>query len=191
MRWADPSSRSATLAALAPGYGARVTGQVAGLALTVVAGPAPSRALQDAVGYARDHNALVIAAAGNEGGERPTYPAGTPGVLAVAHTTPADELAAGASHGWHVSLVAPGTGIAAAKAGGGRGGGGGSSLAAPHVAGVAALVMSAYPAWSADQVRARLLATADDLGPPGVDVGFGHGRVNARRALAGAPAASL
>ncbi len=151
-----------------------------------MAGPTPSRALQDAVAYARARGALVIAAAGNGGGEAPSYPAGTPGTLAVGATDPDDALDAGSSHGWHVGLVAPGRDIRTAVPGGGWGGGGGTSLAAPHVAGVAALVMSAFPSWTADQVRARLIATADDLGAPGEDPVYGHGRLNARRAVAGA-----
>lgn len=151
-----------------------------------MAGPTPSRAMQDAVAYARTRGALVVAAAGNDGSEDPSYPAATPGVLAVGSTAPDDTLDPGSSHGWHVGLVAPGVDVRTALPGGRWDGGDGTSLAAPHVTGVAALVMSAYPSWTADQVRARLLATADDLGAPGEDQLFGHGRINARRALAGA-----
>jgi subtilisin family serine protease len=59
----------------------------------------------------------------------------------------------------------------------------GTSMASPHAAGVAALVLSRDPARSPDEVRAILRASSDDLGTPGWDPVFGHGRINARRAV--------
>lgn len=59
----------------------------------------------------------------------------------------------------------------------------GTSMAAPIVSGVAALVKSAHPEMSPGAVVARLIKTADDLGIPGRDAEFGHGRVNAEHAL--------
>jgi subtilisin family serine protease len=60
----------------------------------------------------------------------------------------------------------------------------GTSAAAPHVAGVAALVIGAHGGrMNPDAVEAILRATADDLGKPGVDDDYGHGRVNAARAV--------
>jgi subtilisin family serine protease len=61
----------------------------------------------------------------------------------------------------------------------------GTSAAAPHVAGVAALVIGAHGGqMNPDAVEAILRASADDLGQPGVDDFYGHGRVNAARAVA-------
>jgi subtilisin family serine protease len=60
----------------------------------------------------------------------------------------------------------------------------GTSSAAPHVAGVAALIIGANGGdMHPDQVRAILMGTADDLGKPGKDEHYGHGRVNALRAV--------
>jgi hypothetical protein len=59
----------------------------------------------------------------------------------------------------------------------------GTSLAAPIVAGVAALVFSANPTLTPAEVEGILKDTALDLGPAGRDAGFGHGRVNAYRAV--------
>lgn len=56
-------------------------------------------------------------------------------------------------------------------------------MAAPHVAGVAGLVWSMRPAFTADQVCERLLRTAADLGPPGRDDVYGYGRVDAYAAV--------
>jgi pSer/pThr/pTyr-binding forkhead associated (FHA) protein/subtilisin family serine protease len=53
----------------------------------------------------------------------------------------------------------------------------GTSASTPHVAGAAALVWSAFPDYSAAQVRDYLQGHALDLGPPGPDNGFGHGRL--------------
>jgi subtilisin family serine protease len=63
----------------------------------------------------------------------------------------------------------------------------GTSMASPHAAGVAALVLSKNPTLSPDQVRTILRASAEDLGVPGWDPLFGYGRVNARRAVEGTP----
>lgn len=60
----------------------------------------------------------------------------------------------------------------------------GSRPAAAHAAAVAALIASRYHGHlNGYFVRQKLLATADDVGDPGVDPYFGHGRVNARRAV--------
>ncbi len=61
----------------------------------------------------------------------------------------------------------------------------GTSMATPHVAGVAALVIGAHGGqMHPDAVEAILRASADDLGKPGVDDFYGSGRVNAARAVA-------
>jgi serine protease len=59
----------------------------------------------------------------------------------------------------------------------------GTSMASPHAAGVAALVLSKNPMLLPEQVRAILRNSADDLGAPGWDPVFGAGRVNALRAV--------
>jgi subtilisin family serine protease len=59
----------------------------------------------------------------------------------------------------------------------------GTSMAAPHVAGTAALVWSTNPTLTRDQVESILFETADDLGAPGRDDRYGYGRLNASRAV--------
>ena len=58
----------------------------------------------------------------------------------------------------------------------------GTSAAAPHVSGLAALLVERYGA-SPGQIRTVLQQTADDLGKPGVDPRYGKGRINVPRAL--------
>jgi subtilisin family serine protease len=60
----------------------------------------------------------------------------------------------------------------------------GTSMAAPFVAGAAALVWSKNPGWTAQQVRQRLEQTATDLGDPGFDPRYANGLINLERALA-------
>ncbi len=54
----------------------------------------------------------------------------------------------------------------------------GTSLAAAHVSGALAVLLSARPDLSADEQAALLIETAADLGEPGADNAFGHGRLN-------------
>ena len=58
----------------------------------------------------------------------------------------------------------------------------GTSMAAPHVAGLAALIASEGDSDPA-RIRARIQQSADDLGEPGMDPQYGHGRINVRKAL--------
>jgi lantibiotic leader peptide-processing serine protease len=55
----------------------------------------------------------------------------------------------------------------------------GTSMAAPHASGVAAIMIGRYGSMKPAQVEAKLKAAADDLGKPGRDAYYGHGRVNA------------
>ncbi len=59
----------------------------------------------------------------------------------------------------------------------------GTSMASPHVAGVAALIAGKYPGISVGDLKTRLIQTADDEGANGTDPFYGHGFVNARRAV--------
>jgi len=63
----------------------------------------------------------------------------------------------------------------------------GTSAAAPHVAGIAAQMWDVNPHLTRDELYQVLTATAVDLGEAGVDVVYGHGRIDA---LAAAPAAA-
>ncbi len=65
----------------------------------------------------------------------------------------------------------------------------GTSMATPHVAGLAALLVAAHPAWTNEQVRQAIRRTALDVVTPGFDLPSGHGRIRAADALALGPVA--
>lgn len=134
----------------------------------------------DAVTYARSHGVVVVAAAGNEGTSTPFYPAALPGVVAVGATsTNGSTRTSWSSFGPWVDVAAPGAGVLGDSVGGGMVAGDGTSFAAPLVAGEAALLRARQPASSEAQVAAALTAgTGSD------SLGFAHGLVNFRTALA-------
>jgi subtilisin family serine protease len=87
-------------------------------------------------------------------------------------------------------VVAPGVGIRTTDLYGGYIADTGTSVAAPHVTGAIALLLSAFPGASADRVQAAIEGSAADLGPSGVDPDYGFGWVDADAAyvwMAGQP----
>ena len=151
---------------------------------------------------------VIVAAACNNGnrpgkGDNVCYPALYDSVIAVAATDGSDQRASFSSTGAQVELAAPGVSVlstwnddtgyydpqpvcrdeegvqACYKKGSG------TSMASPHVAGTAALIIAANPDWTNEQVRAQLRATADDLGVTGWDPLYGYGLVDADEAAAG------
>lgn len=111
-------------------------------------GPRNSSVLEKAVKYALSQNAVVVAAAGNSGG-RVGYPGATEGVIGVSATGADDKLAKFSSRGDGVDIAAPGVNVVQqtiCKKGREKceifPGYSGTSMASPHVAGAAALVMS-------------------------------------------------
>jgi type VII secretion-associated serine protease mycosin len=151
-----------------------------------LAGTGDNRLIRDAVAHARDRDVLVVAAAGNgqEGGTpRRSFPAAYDGVLGVGAVDESGVRLPGSQIGPHVDLVAPGGGVLAATRAGGHQYWQGTSFAAPFVSATAALVRAAWPGLTADQVAARIRATATPA-PGGPDsAAYGAGLVNPYRAV--------
>jgi len=144
-----------------------------------------SNALRDAIDYAvNEKNAVVVGGAGNDNISTPFYPAAYENVLAVAGTTNMDTKATFSDYGTWVDISAPAVEIATTYLGGDWGSANGTSLATPFVAGVAALIRSQRPDWSAALVRNQVLQTADNIDAlnPTYAGQLGVGRVNAARA---------
>ncbi|HWQ88561.1 MAG TPA: S8 family serine peptidase [Desulfitobacteriaceae bacterium] len=148
--------------------------------------------LRSAVEYAQENGVLVVAAAGNfdplkQSNPGINYPASYPRVLAVTATDAYDKIANISATGPECVLAAPGMNIISdywsKEEGSTYAAADGTSMASSFVVGVAALIWSRYPDWTAEQVKAALEKGAEDLGRPGRDEEYGFGRVNADLSL--------
>ena len=126
-----------------------------------------SQALYDAIADANAHGDLFVAAAGNDGvnsDTTPTYPAdfNLPNIISVGASDSTDHLAYFSNYGQSsVDLTAPGVSIYSTWPGRAYKSESGTSMASPHVAGAAALVLAAHPAATADTIKALLMRTVD------------------------------
>jgi thermitase len=158
----------------------RATGGVRS-ASSSLGGPA-ARTLQNAVRYATSHDALVIAAAGNNGNATLNYPAAYAEVVSVAATDSRDAHASFSNANSDVEIAAPGVNVVSTYDNGGYASLSGTSMATPHVSGVAAVIRTRHPTFTVGQARSKLDASVDDKGPAGRDTQFGFGRVHLAKA---------
>lgn len=173
-------------------------------------GHGSSQTITDAFHYANDLGCVAVAAAGNYDLDASDFtPASIDTVITVSATDWNDERASFSNWGGEIDVAAPGVDILSLwawntdmyddgqhyvppgpnfppsysryyRASG-------TSMACPHVSGLAALILAQHPGYSPVEVRNALRMSADDLGDPGWDIYFGHGRVNAYNALTAGP----
>lgn len=145
------------------------------------------QSFHDAVVAVRNAGIVQAAAAGNSGGAV-SFPAAYPEVIAVSATDQTNTIASFSSRGPEVDLASPGVSIPSTYKGGKYATLSGTSMASPHVAGAAALVLDTlvgiYDAngnglWDPAEVQTKLEATATDLGLAGKDNLYGAGLLNA------------
>lgn len=164
--------------------------QVLNLSLGGEKDPAEIDILRDVIAA----GVVVIAAMGNEYEEgNPTeYPAAIPEVCAVGASDELDKRAGFSNTGRHIDLVAPGVGILSTTPTLRYDGDGereydawdGTSMATPHVAGVAALVLAKSPGLTPAQVIRKLTSSADRVaGAKKGSAAYGAGRLNCEKAL--------
>ena len=151
-----------------------------------IAGSSPSYTLQNAVNYAWNNGAVIVAGAGNSSTSAPYYPAACDNVVAVSATDSVDNRAWFSNYGDWVDISAPGVSIWTTIKGGGYGSPNGTSFSSPLSAGLAALIMSANPSLTNTQVVEIINQNTDDIGTPGFDPYFGFGRINVYKSLVAA-----
>lgn len=167
--------------------------------------------LEDAVNYAYNNGVLVVAASGNENRSTVSYPAAYPNALAVGAVRYDESRSYYSNYGAALDVVAPGGDVTVDQNEDQYPDGvlqqticnpeydlectetdptrfgyyffQGTSMAAPHVAGVAALLIESGVATTPDEIRQALQETAKDKGAPGWDMLYGHGLVQAYDAL--------
>lgn len=171
-------------------------------------GGLPSSAITNAIRTAKTagrggRGCVVCFAAGNDNGPV-SFPGNLPEVITVAACNEWGERKSpssrdgepwGSNFGPEVDVCAPGVHITTTDISGTRGYNrsgdyvttfNGTSAATPHVAGVAALILSVNPSLSGTEVDAVLRSSTDDLAAQGHDVYTGFGRINAAKAVQGA-----
>ena len=161
--------------------------------------------MQQVFNYAHRRGMLVVVSAGNEGRDldhdRSAYKmyCDAPNVVCVGATGPEDELAWYSNYGRSaITVTAPGGTIparvwaacsrtsllvTACQESDNVLGLLGTSMAAPHVSGLAALIVEDVGRGKPSQVKTRLQQSAEDLGAPGTDPLYGKGRISVPRAL--------
>lgn len=165
-----------------------------------------SQTVSDAIAYAHAKGVVVVSAAGNSTADTCGFmPADNDRTLTVAASGASDQQAPYSNFGTKIDVAAPGgtgttptTGILStvpmtstlgtqvpmlAGAGGEQYMAiSGTSMASPHVAGLAALLIGKNPGWTNEQIRQAIRTTTDDVNAPGADIASGSGRINADRA---------
>jgi thermitase len=158
-----------------------------------LAGAGYSQTLQSAIDFAWQHNVLVVAAAGNNGGSTLTYPGDANHVLTVAATDTNNQSAGFSNYGTWVKIAAPGVNIETTfptysniYGSTNYGQASGTSMATSFVSALAGLLYAANPSLSAAAVAERIQQTAQTPNA-GWDQYIGYGLINAAAALAGTP----
>jgi beta propeller repeat protein len=171
-------------------------------------GQGNSQLITAAVEYAYSQGVILVAAAGNSNLDvNYFFPAKFPQVITVAATDNENTRAYFSNWGDKIDVAAPGVQIISLRAAGTdmyKGAPGytpganfvpafdasakyyrssGTSMAAPHVAGAAALLLTIKPSFTNEDIRQALRGSADNLATPGFDVYTGAGIINLSRAL--------
>ncbi|ARI55434.1 MULTISPECIES: type VII secretion-associated serine protease mycosin [unclassified Streptomyces] len=145
----------------------------------------PDPGEDSAIQYALSKGIPVVASAGNGGekGDRISYPAAYPGVIAVAAVDEYGTHASFSTRRWYATVSAPGVDIVVANPDGHYYIEWGTSAAAAFVSGAVALVRAAHPGLDPAQIKKLLADTARDAPAGGRDDARGYGMVDPAEAI--------
>jgi subtilisin family serine protease len=142
---------------------------------------------RNAVAYAVSRGCLVVAAMGNDNTNTPSFPAAYPDVMAVGAVNSTNQRAPFSNMGPHIDVAAPGVGVLSTYWDNTYASASGTSMASPHVAGVAALILSCNSSLPANQVAQILRDTArplrDNPADPVPNDNYGFGLIDAKAAI--------
>lgn len=144
--------------------------------------PCKSSTVQTAANYFRSKGGVVTGSAGNSGVNEGFTPSSL--VTCVSATGSSNTITSWSAYGTYVDVAAPGSSIYTTFLNGAYGSVSGTSFAAPITAGVYALMMSANPDLTPSELDQILFSTALDVGATGFDSYYGHGRIDAAKAVA-------
>lgn len=141
--------------------------------------------LEEAISHARENGAVVVAAVGNEGNSDLYYPAAFSSVIGVGAIRSDKTRSTISQQNESVSLMAPGESILTTSLSGGYAirASGATSFAAPHISGLAAILLSCDDTLTPEQVETILWESAEDLGETGYDTSYGYGLADAAASL--------
>ncbi len=144
--------------------------------------PGDSILIRNAIDYASKRGALIVAASGNNGLNRISYPAASAGVVAVGAVDALGEHLDFSNSGTQLAISAPGFGINTAWVNGRSVSVNGTSFSSPIATGSIAALMSQRNL-SAQQAYQLLISNLNDGGAPGNDPFLGGGTPDLGRAL--------
>jgi serine protease len=207
--WSFDVMEALLYAARQPNSSGTLPFQAADIINLSLGGPGWLQSEQDFYNELHDtHNIIVVAAAGNDASSSPHYPSSYNNVVSVSAVDASVSLAYYSNFGAAVDVAAPGGGNTPDLNGDGYYDGvlcttgddsglsidfvyafyQGTSMATPHVAGVAALMKSVYGGLTPGEFDSLLSAgtITQDIGSPGRDNLFGHGLIDAYKAVVAA-----
>lgn len=136
--------------------------------------------IDNAIKYAYSKNAVIVFSSGNDNDDGKYYFGGnSPYTISVAAVNSELKKSWFSNYGDTIDIAAPGVDTLSTMPGGGYGLKSGTSMAAPHVSGLAALILAQNPEFTNEQVRERIKSTAT----PASETNIGAGIMNSFKAL--------